>query len=318
MDPFQASEFIDRIPVEEWDFAEDQLTEFFRKEGFKKGYYDHLPYNMSACEVPESIMTFNILGRVWALHQTNQMHLEWELLTNPRIKKGVFCTTVSYRREAKPIKGRHNLIFPMFEFEMHGDMLALRDLERRLLKFVGFSSKSEFVYANYMNMANRYGVKELIGEHEKKMWEEFGPVVFLQHFPEYTSPFWNMLRIGDLSQKIDVLLYGIETIGSAQRSCNVEEMRDRFLNISNGEYAATMFSNFTEEQVMAELNAFLNKVKENPLVRSGGGIGGIRWIRALKLAGIMPDFSEEKKEKKTQTHAPQCLCHPKDKKCCNT
>lgn len=304
MNPFQASEYIDRIPVEEWDFAEAQLTEFFRKEGFKKGYYDHLPYNMSACEVPESIMTFNILGRVWALHQTNQMHLEWELLTNPRIEKGVFCTTVSYRKEAKPIKGRHNLIFPMFEFEMYGDMGVLRGLEGRLLKFVGFDRN--FVYADYMNMANRYGVKELTGEHETRMWKEFGPIVFLEYFPEYTSPFWNMLRIGDLSQKIDVLLYGIETIGSAQRSCNVEEMKDRFLTISNGEYAATMFAEFTEKQVMKELDAFLEIVASNPLVRSGGGIGMTRWIRALKLAGIMPNFSKEQYYK-----TPCCGCSQK-------
>ena len=96
---------------------------------------------------------------------------------------------------------------------------------------------------------------------------------------------------GDVAQKIDVLLFGIETIGSAERSCDVDEMRKRFLTISNGEYAARMFAEFSEETVMKELNAFLSMVESKPLVRSGGGIGITRWIRALKYAGIMPDFS---------------------------
>lgn len=295
MNPFQASEFIDHIDPREFDFAEAQLTEFFRKEGFYKGYYDHLPYNLSACEVPESIMAFWILGKVWALHQTNQMHLEWELLTNPAIEKGIFCTTTSYRREARPKKGRHNLIFPMFEFEMHGDINDLRALEERLLEFTGFGPKENFVHVQYLDMAKRYNTKELTDEHERIMGEEFGPVVFSEYFPEYSNPFWNMWRDGELSRKIDVLVYGVENFGSAQRSCNVDEMRDRFLHISNGEYAARMFAEFSEEAVMKELNAFLEMVEKNPLIRSGGGIGGTRWIRALKLAGIMPDFSKNKK-----------------------
>ncbi|MDP2676164.1 MAG: amino acid--tRNA ligase-related protein [bacterium] len=292
MNPFEASEYIDRIPVQEWDFAEAQLTEFFRREGFYKGYYDHNLYNLSACEVPESIMAFWILGKVWALHQTNQMHLEWELLTNPNVRRGVFCTTTSYRREARPKKGRHNLIFPMFEFEMHGDINDLRALEERLLEFVGFGSKENYIHVRYLDMAERYNTQELTDEHERMMGKEFGPVVFSEYFPEYSNPFWNMWRDMDVSRKIDVLVYGVETVGSAQRSCNVGEMRDRFLNISNGEYAARMFAEFSEEAVMKELNAFLKMVEKNPLVRSGGGIGMTRWIRALKLAGIMPNFSE--------------------------
>ena len=52
----------------------------------------------------------------------------------------------------------------------------------------------------------------------------------ITEFPEMTSPFWNMSRNddGDSSKKIDVILGGMETIGSAERSTDVDQMRDTF------------------------------------------------------------------------------------------
>ena len=38
------------------------------------------------------------------------------------------------------------------------------------------------------------------------------------------------------SNKIDVILHGIETIGSAERSCDKDEMRELFYTISDGQY----------------------------------------------------------------------------------
>ena len=34
------------------------------------------------------------------------------------------------------------------------------------------------------------------------------------------------------ADKVDVIIHGVETIGSAERSCNVQEMRDQFYKIS--------------------------------------------------------------------------------------
>ena len=64
---------------------------------------------------------------------------------------------------------------------------------------------------------------------ETKMYEQFGTTM-ITDFPEMTSPFWNMSRNegGATSQKIDVILGGMETIGSAERSCDVDMMRDTF------------------------------------------------------------------------------------------
>ena len=52
------------------------------------------------------------------------MWLEYELLKNPNVP-GYFCVSTSYRNEPNPVPGRHNLIFPMFEFEMKGGMEEL-------------------------------------------------------------------------------------------------------------------------------------------------------------------------------------------------
>ena len=44
------------------------------------------------------------------------MWLEYELLNNPDVLD--FIVSVKHRQEQNPVEGRHELIFPMFEFEM--------------------------------------------------------------------------------------------------------------------------------------------------------------------------------------------------------
>jgi len=131
-----------------------------------------------------------------------------------------------------------------------------------------------------------YKVDELEHEHEEQLNVDHGPVFFLENFPERTSPFWNMKlhESKKHSNKIDVILHGMETIGSAERSCNVDEMRDVFNTISDGEYADLLFSQFGKERVMKELDDFLNK---DFIQRSGGGIGMTRMIRAMKMSNLL-------------------------------
>ena len=61
-------------------------------------------------------------------------------------------------------------------------------------------------------------------------------------------------------------------------------MRRQFYNISDGQYAKILFSNFTKERVEQELDEFL---KFNFFPRSGGGIGVTRMIRAMKLSNLL-------------------------------
>jgi hypothetical protein len=72
-------------------------------------------------------------------------------------------------------------------------------------------------------------------------------------------------------------LYGQETIGSAERSCDVDEMRNTFYTISEGGYAAKLFELFGKERVEKELEEFLSF---DFFPRFGGGIGLTRMARA--------------------------------------
>ena len=117
------------------------------------------------------------------------------------------------------------------EFESRGTIDDLRTLEGELLTHLGFGAKESFAYHTYDELAERYGVSELSHKEENKMAADIGSAVFCERFPVRTSPFWNMRKEGDYARKIDVILHGNETIGSAERSSNVEEMREQFHSI---------------------------------------------------------------------------------------
>ena len=233
---------------------------------------------LAACENPHSVKTFEYNGEIWPLPQTGQMWLEYELLKNPEWE-GVFCISTSYREEKNPIPGRHEMIFPMFEFESKGGMKELLKLESELLEYLGFDS---LVEVNYEDVCEEYGgVPILENEHEQRMWEEKGSVISLQNFPKRTNPFWNMKHNnGEIFNKVDVILYGQETIGSAERSSDIEKMKEMFYTIENGGYSTKLFELFGKERVEKELEEFLSL---NFFERFGGGIGLTRMARAYEL-----------------------------------
>lgn len=262
-----------------------KLRNFFQE---KKGFIEVPSQSrlsiLAACEDPETISQFVFSGINYPLPQTGQMWLEMEILKNPHCK-GVFCQTTSYRNEPFPIPGRHEKIFPMFEFESHGDFQDLKKIEAELLEFLGFSSVRSFTYSE---LCSYYATNEIKAEHETKLWNEFGPVVSLEKFPLSTSPFWNMKHSNDgIFNKADIILYGMETIGSAERSTNVEEMREHFYAISGGKYANLLFSEFGKERVIKELEEYLSL---SFFPRFGGGIGVTRMARAFTLAGLAPEY----------------------------
>lgn len=274
--------------IKSCEFSEvvQKLREFFVKKGYVEVHTQNRLSILAACEDPFTVSTFNYVNEVWPLPQTGQMWLEYELLKNPTVP-GYFCVSTSYRNEPNPVPGRHNLIFPMFEFEMKGGMDELIEMEQELLVHLGYDA-SKFVKGKYLDVAKEYGTKELENEHETKLYTEKTPSFFLTDFPEFTSPFWNMKRNDDPSietaNKIDVILSGQETIGSAEREIDTSIMVDRFKTIMNGAYKDKMYELFGEERTMAEMDEFL---KFNFIKRSGGGIGVTRLIRSMKLEGLM-------------------------------
>jgi aspartyl/asparaginyl-tRNA synthetase len=237
---------------------------------------------LAACENPHSITTYSLTDEkggqiIYPLPQTNQMVLEEQLLQNPSWD-GVFSIATSYRDEKKPIDGRHKKVFKMFEFESKGNMIDLENLQKELLLHLGFENP---IVVDYETMCQTYNTQILEDEHETKMWNEIGSVVSLQNFPLRTNPFWNMKHAGSgIFNKIDVMLYGQETFGSAERSCDVKEMRENFYTIEDGKYSQKLFELFGKERVEKELEKFF---EHDFIPRFGCGIGMTRLERAYEL-----------------------------------
>lgn len=257
--------------------AVNALRAFFLSKGFVEVHTQDRLSILAACEDPTTVATYEYEGQVWPLPQTGQMWLEYELLSAPELP-GVFCVSTSYRNEPNPVPGRHERMFPMFEFEAKGTLKDLEGLEMELCEHLGLGDKKSFERKDYVELARAYGTSELTDEDEKQMAKDFGRVVLLEHFPEHTSPFWNMRREGDRANKIDVIIDGMETIGSAERSCDPVDMRERFHTISEGEYANLLYKLFGKERVERELEDFLSF---DFFPRYGGGIGMTRLMRAL-------------------------------------
>ena len=255
------------------------LRSFFLEKGFLEVHTQNRLSILAACEDPFNVATYQYAGNTWPLPQTGQMWLEHELLSSPD-SKGFFCVSTSYRQEPNAIPGRHDIIFPMFEFEMPGNVDDLKAMEYELCEYLGFGNITEKTYRDWQEHYGLDWIKEMDAEHELKMAADFGQTM-ITDFPEMTSPFWNMSRNdgGGTSKKIDVILGGMETIGSAERSCDVDMMRDTFHSIVDGEYAELLFKLFGKERVEAELEEFL---KFDFFQRVGGGIGITRMIPALE------------------------------------
>ena len=274
---------------EDFHNAVQKMRDFFISKKFVEVHTQTKLSILAACEDPSTMATYNYAGAVYPLPQTGQMWLEHYLLDNPDVP-GFFCLSTSYRNEPNPVPGRHDLIFPMFEFETRGNMDDMIKLETELLQYLGFKvdmyPDNVYPEGDYDDVAKKYNVEILEHEHETQLEKDYGPVYFLKNFPERTSPFWNMNRHegNTHAKKVDVIIHGIETIGSAERSSDKEMMQKRFNEISDGEYANTLFAQFTKERVLGEMNQFLSK---EFFFIFCGGIGMTRMIRAMKLSNLI-------------------------------
>lgn len=277
-----------------YSFLTQRLREFFQHRGYMEVPTQSRLSILAACEDPKTISTVHFAGMKWPLPQTGQMWLEYELLTNPGIK-GVFCSSYSYRNEPNPIKGRHDLLFPMFEFEGRGGFRELGKTIQELLAHLGFiNGPREITIKDYNSWCQHFGTDELTAEHEMKMWEEGVDVAGIQFFPEKSHPFWNMKfnEAKNTYEKIDIILYGMETIGSAVRETDSQKMSKRFSSISGGEYKKLLVDHFGTVRVLNELSEYLS-LDMTP--RYGAGIGLTRLARAYKQL-------QSKKKKVKVTH----------------
>lgn len=269
---------------QDYNYVVKKLREFFVSKNFIEVSTQNRLSILAACEDPFNVAQFTYADANWPMPQTGQMWLEYELLKNPDVA-GYFCLTTSYRMEKNPVEGRHDIIFPLFEFETKGGMDVLLQLEKDLLTYLGYNPE-KFVENKYEDIAQEFNTKELEHEHETKLYTDYSPTYFITDFPEFTDPFWNMKRDGgkNIAKKVDVILSGQETIGSAEREDNKEEMLKRFNTIMNGGYKDKLYELFGQERTDMEMEDYL---KFDFFERCGGGIGVTRLIRSMKLEGLI-------------------------------
>lgn len=274
------------IDPRKFSFCVNSMRQFFLNRNYVEVHTQNALSILAACEDPKTIKTYNYSEKLWPLPQTGQMWLEHVLLDNPDYE-GAFCLSTSYRNEPNPVPGRHELIFPMFEFESKGNVQDLQQMQIDLLDHLGFEKTNDsYPEGDYLDVCKQYKTEELDHDHELQLEKDYGPVFFLKNFPFYTSPFWNMKAdfTTQNSNKIDVILHGIETIGSAERSTNKDEMREMFYTISDGQYKDILYNTFGKERVDKELDEFLDR---DFFPRYGGGIGVTRMIRAMEQSQLM-------------------------------
>lgn len=280
--------------IEPQDFNDTilKLRGFFMQNGFIETFPQPKLTILAACEDPKTVKSFEFGGEKFPLPQTSQMHLETELIIHEKGVDGLFCLTASYRDEPNPIEGRHMKSFPMFEFEHKGNFQDLLKLLSELSVYLGFVDDVDSIpIFTYNQLCDHYSTNELTSDHEILMWKEYGDVVGITHFPEKTSPFFNMSYYGldentgeKIYNKVDFIICGQETFGCAERSNDVDQMRNSFHSISDGEYAGLLFKKFGKDRVEQELEEFLSL----PMIdRYGAGIGMTRLLRGLKLKNLI-------------------------------
>lgn len=267
-----------------YNWIVQNLREFFLDKNFIEVPAQSQVTILAACEDPETVVTSHFKGDKWPLPQTGQMRLEEYLLRYPD-EAGFFCITTSYRDEPDPIEGRHDKVFPMFEFETHGNMEDLIELEFEIMEYLGFKAEQKSV--DYEDLCKVYDTNLIEPEHENQIQDTLSNVTALKNFPARSHPFWNMRRKpldSNNYKKVDLILYGRETIGSAERAVDVDQMWEDFHNIKDGRYKELLFEEFGKDRVMKELEEYL---EHDFIERCGGGIGVTRLQQGLIDAGIL-------------------------------
>ena len=282
---------INKVCNKEFSSLSGKLHNFFRKNNFTEAYYQNYLDVLTACENPKSIGMFKHYNESFPLRQTNQMGLEYAILSNPGTD--FYCFTTSYRLEDDINKGRHNTIFPMVEFEINkGTIDELIDFEKDMIRHLGYTG--EFLELDYNEACENFKTNEIDDHEENLLCQKYAPVVFLKKFPESTDPFFNMERDHNgLSNKVDVIMLGtntigetrgMETIGSAVRSTDVEQMKDSFKTSVNGQYSKTLYEKFGQDRVDQELKEYFAM---NMIPRSGGGIGFTRLLNFMRYNNLL-------------------------------
>jgi aspartyl/asparaginyl-tRNA synthetase len=265
------------MEYDKFDRVVNKIRIFFKEKGFIEVYCQDKLSTLVACENPADMITYEYNDQIWPMSQTTLFCLDNFLMQNPQ-ENGFFCISTSYQK-------RHN--FPIFEYEMKGNIDDLRQLNTDLLNSLGFNPNNIlYPRENYDNICNRYEVNQLENEHKYTINQDYGPVFFLENFPERTTPMWD-IKLNDLrthSNKIDIILHGIDTISSSEKSCNIFEMNENFHTFSGGGYSELLYEKLGKNRVENDLNDFLNN---DFIPRASGRILITQMIQAMTLSNLL-------------------------------
>lgn len=258
-----------------------RLREFFISRGFIEIHPGSRQSFLAIAGDVSTIMTYNDGTENYLLPQSAHMWLEFELLKNPELP-GVFCCSTSYRQHKNPVPGRHENIFPIFDFETSGGIQTMVQLQRDLLEYLDFNMEhyNEFTYEN---LTLDLGVKNIDAVTESVIGQNISPTTIVTNKPETLNPSWSSKREGHCVKTSDAVLFGMETIGASERGTQADLMRKRFYTMHDGNWAQTLFDTFGQNRVERELGEFLSL---NFFPRSTGSIGLTRMIRALRELDI--------------------------------
>jgi len=258
---------------------------FCLERGFFECYVENEISIFSSWDDPFKIKTFKYNNNVVPFTQSNQIHLEYEMLKNPN-RPGYFCITNIYDNSENSLSS-----YPIIEFILKGNMTALEIFEKELLMYLDYDKKfncNEKDYSYISKKLNR-NVSELSNDVKLKIYEKFGPVFLLKNYPEYVNMHWTTKK--DLNyntyNKIVVLLSGIEVIESYEKNTDKNEMLTNFKTLENGLYSKKLFESFGEKQVKEELDNYLTN---NFFIRSVGKIYIDRLITSMLKEGLIPEL----------------------------
>jgi len=261
-----------------------KLREFFLEKDFVEVPAQSQVRILSVCDDPETVVAAEFDRNNWPLPQTGQVSLEDHFLRYPE-EEGVFCLTTSYRDEPNPIDGWHDKIFPIFEFETHGNMEDLIELEFELVDYLGFDAEPKTI--DYEDLCKMYDTNLIGPEHEKEIPYTFSNVAAIKNFPARSNPYFNVRRKQEepnIYKKADLILHGKETIGSAERAVDIEQMREDFSKFKDGQYRKFLVEEFGKMRVMEEIENYLS---QDFIERCSGSIGITRLQQGLIREGIL-------------------------------
>lgn len=288
------------INPQHYDYIMKKIRKYFSDNGLTEAYLNTVPSIMNSCEDSANMQSYYWNGVKYAQNQTTQIFCEYLQLLEGEKSKGYYNVGTSHRIEVNPVPNRHapGGKFVLIDAESDWDQRGLINFQKGLLRAIGihpWNGDEDFPEITYKQACLKYNVSEIGHEEEKKLCKDFNsPAVFLKDFTFGSHPFWNMKRDGDIALKVDVIIghpdvCGQETIGSAERSCNVSEMREAFYSISNGDYCKKLFDEFGQDRVEKELEEYLALPFKQ---RSGMGIGLDRLIFACKSLGIFDHLDQ--------------------------